>query len=246
MTRRDDLDDFPVLDPDADSTLILFVGRKGSGKSTAAREVYRSWPHDKLTIDVNGDAEPGDDAERIRVPLPARFPGPSSSLVDDKPRNLHYRADPGSATYRDDLDRALAMALYPQDRPVLVWVDEIGEVSRVGQTGPHLRRMLMQSRHHRSSALMCGPRPMNIDPMCIGQADLIYVYDVPNPRDRLRLAENMGYPAARLAKELDETRRRGPYWYMLWDAKAARLWRCPPMPVSDTRARPEADRDTAA
>lgn len=232
-------DELPTLDPDRDSTLILLVGRKGSGKSVAARELYRSWDQDKLVIDVNGDADPGPDAQRIQVPLPSKFPAGAGPLVNEPAKSLHFRADPGAPTYRDDLDRAIGLALYPQDLPVLVWIDEIGEVCKgANSTPPNLRRLLMQSRHYRASALMCGPRPMNIDPLAISQADLIYIFDVPNPRDRDRLAENMGYPPRRLAAELEETRRRGKYWFLLWDANAGVPYRMPPIPVTSPSSAP--------
>lgn len=214
-----------LLDP-TQSSLILLVGRKGSGKSVIARNLYRSYPFDKLAIDVNGDAEPGVDAELIRAPLP-RFP----IDADGRARNLHYRVDPGSATYRDDLDRAIGMALYPADLPCMVWLDEIGEVTTGNTTPPHLRRLLMQSRHHGPcSALMCGPRPKDINPLCVSQADRIYIFDLPNPMDRQRLAENMGYPPARLNAELEETLRRGKYWHLMYDAAAHTMFRMPPVP----------------
>jgi hypothetical protein len=61
-------DDFPLF---LDHTRPLFIcafGKKGSGKSAFNREIYRSWPYDKLAIDVNGHAEPGEDAEKITEP----------------------------------------------------------------------------------------------------------------------------------------------------------------------------------
>lgn len=212
-----------------DSSLILLVGRKKSGKSVIARNLYASYPYDKLAIDVNGDAEPGDDAEPLRAPLPLQFPADQ----DGRPRNLHYRADPRSATYRDDLDRAIGLVLFPQERRAMVWLDEIGEVTTGNTTPPNLRLLLMQSRHHGpASALMCGPRPMNIDPLAVSQADRIYIFDLPNPADRQRLAENMGYPAARLNAELEETLRRGRFWHLLYDAETHRMFRMPPVPVA--------------
>jgi len=209
------------------SSLVLLVGRKGEGKSVIARNLYRSYPYDKLAIDVNGDADPGPDAEPLRPPLPWSFPVDQ----DGRPRNLHYRADPKSATYRDDLDRAIGLALFPQDRRSMVWLDEIGEVTTGNTTPPHLRLLLMQSRHHGpASALMCGPRPMNIDPLCVSQADRIYIFDLPNPADRQRLAENMGYPPARLNAELEETLRRGRFWHLVYDAETHTMYRMPPVP----------------
>lgn len=221
------------LDPRR-ATLILLVGRKGSGKSVAARLLYSSYPFDKLAIDVNGDAEPGPDAVRLTGQLPSKFP----TSDDGAPRNLHYLADPGSATYRDDLDRAVALGLFPQDRYCLVWIDETGEVTTGHATPAHLRRLLMGARHYNCSALMCCPRPLNIDPLCISQADRIYIYDVPNPRDRDNLAGHMGYPIRRLNDALDEAREinaREPaaqrFWHLVWDTRLHRMFLMPPVPV---------------
>ncbi len=219
---------FPVMDSAA-SQLILCVGRKESGKSELARQLYADYPHDKIVIDVNRDAEPDPPGEVITTPLPGRFPARGD---DGQPRNLHFHADPGSATYREDIDRAVGLALWPSDRRCMVWLDEIGEASPPGRTPPHLRRLLMQSRHYGpASAVMCGPRPMNIDPLCLQQADYVALFTLPNPADRARVAETIGYPPARLDAELEETTRRGKFWFLLWDARDAQLYRCPPLPL---------------
>ena len=223
----DDAREFPgVLDPHQ-NTLVSVFGRKGSGKSTLNRRLYRSWPLDKLCIDVNREADPGPDAEVLRGDLPSKFPG---RLDDNKPRNLHYLASPKSDTFREDLDRGVALLLYPQDRPVLGWLGEIGEFTTGNSTGPHLRTLLMQSRHYRASALMDGPRPKNIDPMIIAQSDLVGIFDLPNPHDRVRVAETIGWDPKRFSDEVEQTRRRGKFWFLLYEARAHRLWRCPPLP----------------
>lgn len=218
----------PELDASR-SSIILLVGRKGEGKSVIARNLYRSYPFDKVAVDVNGDADPGPDAEPLRAPLPLAFPVDQ----DGRPRNLHYRADPKSPTYRDDLDRVIGLGLFPANRRSMVWLDEIGEVTTGNMTPPHLRLLLMQSRHYGpASALLCGPRPMNIDPLCVSQSDRIYIFDLPNPADRVRLAENMGYPPARLHAELEETLRRGQYWHLVYDVRTHTMYRMPPVPES--------------
>lgn len=216
------------LDPSR-STIVLCVGKKGSGKSHAARRLYRAWPKDKLVIDITGDAEPGEDAERVHD-LPTSFP---VQYDMDRPhfRNLHYRADPGSPTYRDDLDRAAGLALRPSDRSCLLWIDEVGEAFPVGKPAPNMRRLVMASRHYGpASALCCGPRPMHIDPLLVSQADFIYIFDLPNPRDRERLAENMGYPPAELEAAWTGNRARGKHAFLLWCAEAGVLLDCPPLP----------------
>jgi len=176
---------------------------------------------------VNGEADPGEDATRISAPLPTRMPPRGE---DKKPVDLHYVVDPGSDTYRDDLDRAVGMAMFPSDHQSLVWCGEVGELTTGAKTGPHLRRLLMQSRHYKTSALFDGPRPIDIDKLVIAQSDLVAVFDLPDPDDRDRVAKVIGYPPVAFRDACEETFRRGPYWHLLWVSSAKRLYRCPPLP----------------
>jgi hypothetical protein len=208
-------------------------GRKGSGKSVFNRRLYHSWVGDKLAIDVNGHAEPGPDAERIgREALGKKWPAPAVALGESRrPRNLWFRADPGSATYVDDLDRAVGMALFPQDQPTMLWAGECGELMPNGRTGPHMRRLLQQNRHHKVTAIFDGPRPMYVNPLVLAQSDFVAIYHLPNPNDRKRVAESIGYPAGRFDAECETTWRKGPYWFLLWHAEAHKLYRMAPLPV---------------
>ena len=216
------------LDP-AHNFIVSAFGRKGSGKTVFNRRLYQAYPYDKLCIDVNGEADPGQDATRISSPLPARMPARGD---DKEPVDLHFVVDPGSDTYRDDLDRAVGMAMFPSDRQSLVWGGEVGELTNGGKTGPHLRRLLMQSRHYRTSALFDGPRPVDIDKLVIAQSDMVAIFDLPDPDDRDRVAKVIGYPPAEFRTACEETFRRGQYWHLLWVSKAKRLYRCPPLQVS--------------
>lgn len=214
------------LDPRVNFICSAF-GRKGSGKTTFNRRLYRDYPLAKLCIDVNGEADPGEDAKRI-TELDTRMPAPAS---DQPPPNLHYFADPGSLTYREDLDRAVGMAMFPKDDQSLVWAGEIGELTTGNRTGPHLRRLLMQSRHFHTSALFDGPRPMNIDPLVIAQSDYVAIFDLPNPADRKRVADTISYDPSRFERECECTFRRGEFWHLLWVTKAKHMFRCPPLPT---------------
>ena len=226
---------FPVVIDPTKPMIISAWGRKGSGKSVFNRRLYESWPYDKLCIDVNGDADPGPDAERISTPLPAKYPAPPTQLPGLErpgPQNLHFRADPGSATYGDDLDRAVGLALFPQSARTLVWAGEVGEfMPNAAATKPHMRRLLMQNRHYGVTALFDGPRPAHVNPLVIGQSDLVAVFHLPNPDDRERVAKTIGYPAARFHAECETTFRRGKFWYLLWVAESHRLYRCAPLPI---------------
>jgi hypothetical protein len=225
-------DQLPPIDP-MRPLIVSAWGRKGSGKSTFNRRLFRSWPFDKLAIDVNGDADPGPEAEKITLPLPGRFPAPAPGMpgVKPGPRTLVFRADPGSATYEDDLDRAIGVGLFPQHHRALVWAGEVGEfMPNAAKTRPHMRRLLMQNRHYLTSALFDGPRPVYVNKLVLSQSDFVAVYDLPDPDDRERIAKNIGYPAARFTKECDETFRRGPFWFLLWHTETHTLYRCAPLP----------------
>jgi len=223
---------WPPIDP-TKNQIITIIGKKGSGKSVAARHLFRSWPgSDRLIIDITGDADPGDDMNAIRLPqdltrLPAFDP-------NQGPQVYRWIPDTRSATFRDDIDRALGAGLYPKDRPVLVWVDEKGEAFKANQTGPHGRTALHQGRHHKLSMILCGPRAMGVEPLCISQGDRVLMYDVPNPADRERIAANIGVSPRVLTAELNETKRRGPYWYLMYVAAEDQLYRCPPLPHQES------------
>lgn len=218
---------WPAIDTRANQLIACF-GRKGSGKSVAARMLFRSWPDvDKVTIDVNGDADPGPDAVRVTGEPPSKLPARGD---DGRPVNLWYVADPERKEYRDDLDRAVGLALFPQDRRTLLWVDEIGEVTQKSHTPPRLRKLLQQSRHYHASALMCGPRPMNVDPLVLQQADRVLLFDLPNPDDREKVAKTIGWPLRHLEESMATARAQGRYWFLMYVAGDHELFLCPPLP----------------
>jgi hypothetical protein len=225
---------FPSLLDPTRCMIALFVGAKESGKSDAASRLYGSWPLDKFCIDLTKDAKvaspTGPKPQLLTPPFPDRLPDRGD---DGLPLNIVVQPDLKSDTYRDDIDRAVALNLYPRDKPVLGWYDEIGEITPGAQSaGPHMRVLLMQSRHYKASALFCGPRPVNIPRLCRAQADLTFVFELPEEDDRKTLAATMGYPSARFEAECHETWRRGPFWFLLYDRRAKTLWRCPPLPRS--------------
>lgn len=226
----------PVLDPDR-SNIINIIGSKGSGKSAHARLIYVSYPYDKLVIDPTGDAEPGPGAEVLTPPFPARFPRSD----DGRPRNLHCKVNMSSPTYKDDMDRAVAMGLFPQDLPTMVWVDEAGLIMRANFTPPHVLLALMSSRHYGPMSMMlCGPRSKHLNPLSISQADRIVLYDMPNVKDVELLAENMGFSAPVLRRAVHVTQDRNaaereaggtPFWHLVYDRAAKHIWRMPPVPL---------------
>jgi hypothetical protein len=231
-------DDSPLMELDPTRPQIITAwGAKGTGKSHLNRLMFRSYPFDRIVIDVNGNADPGADSEKLTGDLPKKFPPPPEVIGERrKARSLHYRAHPGSPTYRDDLDRAVALALYPQDHRCLLWAGEVGELQPHGRPGPHMRTLLMQNRHYNVTALFDGPRPVNVDPLTLAQSNLVAVFRLPNPADRKRIADSVGFPPKEFDRECHEVWRRPRtnngkgQWFLLWDSDRETLYRHEPLP----------------
>jgi hypothetical protein len=229
------------LDPRR-ATHIAIVGRKGTGKSVLAKRFWSTYPFDRLVIDPTGDVDPGPPssredppAEELAAPLPTRWP----KRLDDKRQTLRFAADPGSASYEEDLDRAAGLAFTHGN--CLLWVDEVGELTQANKTGPAMRRILQQGRHRNLSVLFCGPRPINLNPLVISQADYLAVFHTPNPADRKRLADMMGLELEELEAAHAELVEHGYLW---WDAVRRELEVRPPLPHG-AGAKPSGQRFTA-
>ncbi len=216
-----------MIDP-RKATHVTIVGRKGSGKSVLAQRFWDSYPYDRLCVDPTGDVDPHDPkAEQITAPVPARWPKMPGS---EQRSTLVFKADPGTDTYIDDMDRAAGLAFVHGN--CLLWVDEVGELTNANKTPPFMRRVLHQSRHRRLSTLFCGPRPIDINPLVISQADFLGVFHLPNPADRKRIADNIGL-------ELDEVEEAHSmlveHGYLWWDTRERVLEVRPPLPMSTKR-----------
>lgn len=229
--------DYPLLlDPESSPMIISAFGMKKSGKSHLNGLLYQSWPGDKLAIDVNGNAYVGPDAVRVKPGPDGKMPGrwPRGDQVPGerrKPQNLHYVANPASPTFRDDLDRAVGMALFPQDHKVLLWAGEVGELTPNSKSAPHMRMALMQNRHYNVFGLFDAPRPMNVDPLVLAQSDLVAIFRLPNPDDRKRIADSIGFEPKRFDAEYQRCMARGAHWFLLWDVERNTLWHVPPAPA---------------
>lgn len=234
-----DDEDFPLRLDHNRPSIIFACGKKGSGKSYFNGLIYRSWPGDKLAIDVNGHAYVGDDAERVSWSdgIPSRWPEQSVAPGERRrPRNLHYVANPSAHSYREDLDLALQPVLFPADHPVMLWAGEVGELTPHSTSGPNMRRLLMQNRHHKVTALFDAPRPIGVDPLVLAQANLVAVYRTPNPSDRKRIADSIGVAPKTFDEVCVETWRQGDHWFVLYNADQDRLYSMPPLPADDDAA----------
>jgi hypothetical protein len=172
---------------------VFATGKKGSGKSHASRQIWDSYPYDRLVIDPTGDVQA--DLRREGVPftewktgeLPKRFPKGEHG----QPVTVVFSPDAGSESLARDMDDALGIAL--RRGRVGVWIDEIGIMTRGNSTPPNLRRVLHHGRHSKMTMIMAGPRPIDIDPLVVAQSDHVLTFHLPNPNDRRRVADAIGW-----------------------------------------------------
>lgn len=205
-------------------TIVTILGRKGSGKSVLAAGYWDSYPYDELVIDVTRDAVVGPGCLFVSE-LPRKFPEPDRDHGRTRTK-LVFQPDPGSATYEDDLDRAVSLALHNPRKRCLLWIDERGEFTT--RPGPGMRRALNQSRHWGLSILSCGPRAVNIDPLLIGNADFLFIFDLPGIHDRNRVAETIGVPESQLTRAIFAL---PPYGYLRWSTREREMIEFPPLPA---------------
>lgn len=232
----------PLIDP-SKNQIVLCIGRKGAGKSEYARQAFRYWPGvDKLVIDPTGDAIPGeprrpdqpswytDDLNtQTLTTLPDQMPPRKRVEGHEVPGVYRWVVNPLSPTIQEDRDRAIKLGLFPKDRHSLLWIDEASKILPAGATGPYGNLLLEQSRHFHCSALICCPRPINIDVLCLAQADRVIMFDVPGSADRKRLSETLAWPHRDLVALLDEI-RTVPFSYLMYVASEHQMYLCPPVP----------------
>jgi len=211
------------------SVFSFCCGKKGSGKSELAKMLYRTYPYDRLAIDPTHDlTDLGADVETIDE-LPGRFP-----VDDDGERvSLRYTPDIGSPTYNDDLDRAVGLALYHPNRRCFLLADEIADLTTASKTPPHMRRALAWGRHKNLHLAMCNPRPKDVNPLVISQADFVYVFRIPHPLDQERVAACIGWPPGEFAERVQALDQ---YEYLRYDALNEELTHWPPLPLGRTAA----------
>lgn len=208
-----ELDDLPF-----DTGLIITAfGKKRSGKSKLALSLFRSYPGDRVVIDVTGDDGPwGPGVKELHGTvndgeLPEKWP--EIARIDDHPMTLRYCPDAGSETAAEDMDRIVGMAMKKGDCCILI--HEIGVVARVQNVQPNMRRLLMHNRHQNVSAIFCGPRSKNIDSLVLGQSDLMFIFELQMQQDRDRIAENIGWDKGTFTEGVNALHS---HEYLLFDA----------------------------
>jgi hypothetical protein len=216
---------------------IGIFGRKGSGKTELAFRFFDTYPFDRLAIDPNGDLKMPDDAVELELPIPSSWPREKIAEAqkratgkESKRQTLYFVPDFGESTYRDDMDRALGMA-YGHGR-CCTFFDEVHEGAPANQTPPHMRRQLRQGRHRDQTLIFATPRPMTIDPLVISNSNVVYIFDLPGPQDRKRVADNIGVPPATIDAGIAGL---GEYEYLRFDFATKELTHHDPLPADEIK-----------
>lgn len=201
------------------SLIITSIGKKRSGKSVMTLFMARQYPYDLIVIDVAADDGPM--GERVHdlhgnvEDLPRRFP---EHLRKERERLiLRYVPDPGSPTLAEDMDAVVGMAMAHGKATgnCGLLVHEMGVLAASNRVPAHTRRALMHNRHNGLTLFAAMPRPITADPLVIAQSDLVYVFELPNPADRRRVAEVIGWPPDDFD---DAVHALGPHEYLRFDS----------------------------
>lgn len=218
--------------PDPRKSWFLFAtGIKGRGKSEYCRRWFDQFPYDRLVIDPTHDLRKDFREEGLEfvdlgdgLAMPVRFP----SRSDGQPVTAVFCPDMGAPDVMDDIDRAVGLMLRGSDQHGLIWLDEVGESTTGHKTPPNTRRVLHHGRHHNLHLLQACPRAMDIDPLHIGQADVVAMFRCPVIYDSDRVADNIGYGRVELA-DLNREWCQG-HKYLLYDRADEQLYKCPALP----------------
>jgi hypothetical protein len=232
------------LDPAA-GRVVTCLGKKGSGKSVMALMLFREYPYDRVVIDVAGDdgpmPAPGDqDVVELSGSvdeLPARWP--EHLRHDERRMTIRYVPDPGSPTYLEDMDHLVGLAM-AHGRCALL-VHEMGVLAPSGKVQPHTARFLRFGRHRKVTGFFCAPRTLTMDPLVLGQSDVLFVFELQTRPDRERIAGTIGWDI----RDFDaDVLALGQHEFLIYDANApkpepgqedVRLLSCPALPQDDVR-----------
>jgi len=223
-------EDDEARQPDPDKpTHISVVGKKFQGKTELAWLLFESYPGDRALVDPNGDIQVDEEDGNTIVlepgePVPDRWP--TSDFEDrDRPGLLVYHPQFDEDDYLDEIDRMVRLAMLHGH--TALFVDEAHEAIPAGRVPPASRRALRQGRHADLTQIWATPRPMTVDPLMISQADWVYIFRLPNPDDRLRVAKNIGCDP----KVFDDAVfALGDHEYLRYDAAREDLAHYPALP----------------
>jgi hypothetical protein len=209
-----------------DGKIVSCFGKKRSGKSVMGRLYLATFPGDTMVIAANHDDGPFADPKGERGRPVHMIRGTAESIPrkwpehlrqDKEPICLRIQVDPGSDTFLEDQDQAVALALRHPGTAILV--HEIGLLAPANRVPPHTRRLLHANRHTRTTAIFCGPRTLTTDALVIGQSDVVHTFELAVPQDRKRIAENIGWSPLDFDWQVEQL---GPHEYLRFDANESK------------------------
>lgn len=224
---------YPEIDSSLDQ-ILLWIGRKRSGKSRGAAEVAWQWPTDRIIMDISRDFPLPPELDVTHLPADPPFELPARRRRD-VPETFLWQPDLRRGTLHDDIDRIFGLAVNCERR-VLVVVDEAGVAFQLYKIGPHGTTVVHQNRHFGVSLDACFPRPRNIEPLLLSQCDRMHLFDIPNRADLKHIADHAGLRLADLEKACKQVLRRGPFWSLCvvqQPEELRGLYACPPIPLSE-------------
>ena len=203
-----------------DGRLIVCAGKKRSGKSVMGLLLFRSYPWDKVVIDIARDDGPwGPDVYELSgdvTELPRRWPE-HQRPEHGKPMIVRYTPDPGSPTFVQDMDAVVGLALHhgSESGHCAILIHEMGVLCRSNRTPPHSLRLIMHNRHNHVTGIFCAPRIVGMDPLVAAQADVVYAFELPSAADRKRLGEDIGINQSDLDDAFHDLRK---HEYLRYDS----------------------------
>ena len=104
-----------------------------------------------------------------------------------------------------DIDHMLGLAWVKGD--VCILIHETGIVARSNRVGRNMLRIVQSNRHQRITCLFCAPRAVTMEPLVVGQADVLYVFALPSKYDQQRVADQVGWDVEEFAVLVKDLRQ---------------------------------------
>ena len=242
------------LDP-ARGSFISSFGPKGSGKSELITRFFSSYPYNGLMMDFTGDLDPrheftipltprlhqlARELGEMREPSLGSFDRFRSELRDawtdgGRYRFAKYRLEPSflSDDWLKRTDDYVGLAYMTGH--CFVFFDEIGEEAPVGRTPRWTRQSLRVGRHEQLSLGMAGPRPADLDPNVLNQADIVTIHGQLHELDVARMARQLHLKQDQLSSlmsELTVEERDGVelHSFIAYVKKTREIFLLPPLP----------------
>jgi hypothetical protein len=210
------------LDPNAGAYISSF-GPKGTGKSELNTRFFMGYPYNGLLMDFTQDVDPHHQFTR---PITNQLRDLAQQLYEmEKPtldklytfrqkakdawtnngefRFAKYRVVPEylSDDWLRQSDAYIGLAYLVGY--CFIFLDEINEEAPAGRTPRWTRQSLRVGRHEGLSMGMAGPRPAELEPNVLNQADLVTLHGQLHERDVDRMARQLHIPTKLLLELLD-------------------------------------------